>query len=168
MMAHNTSLVLLGHNVTEALVEGAIMVFTDMGLSLFSVVLNLMIINALREKDNLLTKTHNLVLGNICAANLVSAVLVKSISIVHHGYAVAARVTRSNIAFCMVYTMGHRTTLAVLPWSIVLLCWLGTQHRILHIKVGHGRVDSRVSQKQKVVWNNPIIWEKIFGHSTYI
>ena len=136
MGGHNgTTKVWLGHQMTDAMVEGAIMVLTDMGLSLFSVVLNLMVLNALRERDILLTKTHNLVLGNICASNLVSAVLVKSISIVHHGYAVAARVTQSNIAFCMVYTLGHRTTWAVLPWSIVLLSWLSTQHRILHIKV---------------------------------
>ena len=132
---NGTTKVWLGHTMTDALVEGAIMVFTDMGLALFSVVLNLMIINALRERDILLTKTHNLVLLNICASNLLSAVLVKSISIVHHGYAVAARGTQSNIAFCMVYTMGHRTTWAVLPWSIVLLSWLSTHHRIQHIKV---------------------------------
>ena len=47
------------------------MVTSDMSLSLVSVLLNLMVINALREKENLLTKTHNLVLCNICAANLV-------------------------------------------------------------------------------------------------
>ena len=136
MGGHNgTTKVWLGHQMTDAMVEGAIMVLTDMGLSLFSVVLNLMVLNALRERDILLTKTHNLVLGNICASNLVSAVLVKSISIVHHGYAVAARVTQSNIAFCMVYTMGHRTTWAVLPWSITLLSWLGISHRIRHVKV---------------------------------
>ena len=125
----------LGHTMTDAMVEGAVMVVSDMGLAIFSIVLNLMVINALREKETLLSKTHNLVLGNICASNLVSAVLVKSISIVHHGYAVAARVTQSNIAFCMLYTMGHRATWAVLPWSITLLAWLGTQHRILHIRV---------------------------------
>ena len=44
-----------------------------------------MVLNALREREQLLTKTHNLILANICFANLTSAVLVKSISIVHHG-----------------------------------------------------------------------------------
>ena len=115
--------------------EGAVVVLSDMTLALLSVVLNLMVINALRERETLLTKTHNLVLGNICASNLLSAVLVKSISIVHHGYTVTARVTQSNIAFCMAYTMGHRTTWAVLPWSITLLSWLGISHRIRHVKV---------------------------------
>ena len=125
----------LGHTLTPAMVEGVVMVVSDMGLAIFSIVLNLMVINALREKETLLSKTQNLVLGNICASNLVSAVLVKSISIVHHGYAVAARVTKSNIAFCMLYTLGHRTTWAVLPWSITLLAWLGTHQRIQHIRV---------------------------------
>ena len=132
---NGTSMVWLGHKMTDAMLEGAFMVMSDMSLSLASVILNLMVINALREKETLLTKTHNLVLGNICASNLVSAVLVKSISIVHHGYAVAARVTQSNIAFCLVYTLGHRMTWAVLPWSITLLSWLGSWHRIAHIKV---------------------------------
>ena len=42
-----------GHNgtskMTDAMVEGAIMVLTDMGLSLFIVVLNLMVLNALEH-----------------------------------------------------------------------------------------------------------------------
>ena len=119
----------------DPMTDGAIMVLTDMGLSLFSAVLNLMVLNALREKDSLLTKKHNLVIGNICVANLAGAVMVKSISVVHHGYAVAARVSQSNIAFCMVYTMGHRTCMGVLPWSIFLLSWLSVQQRLRHVKV---------------------------------
>ena len=65
-----------------------------------------------------------------------SAVLVKSISIVHHGYAVSARVTQSHLAFCSLYTLGHRTTWALLPWSTAALSWLGPAQRILNIKVG--------------------------------
>ena len=65
-----------------------------------------------------------------------SAVLVKSISIVHHGYAVSAGVTQSHIAFCSLYTLGHRTTWALLPWSTAALAWLSPAHRICHIKVG--------------------------------
>ena len=65
-----------------------------------------------------------------------SAVLVKSISIVHHGYAVSARVTQSQRAFCSLYTLGHRTTWALLPWSVAFLSWLSPAHRIKHIKVG--------------------------------
>ena len=51
---------------------GMIMVTTDMSLALVSVLLNLMVLNALREKESLLSKTHNLLLANICCANLVS------------------------------------------------------------------------------------------------
>ncbi len=32
----------------------------------------------------------------------------QSISIVHNGYAVAANSTRSDVAFCLLYTAGHR------------------------------------------------------------
>ena len=109
----------LGHIMTPPLMEAAIMILSDMGLALISVVANLMVINSLREKDAMLGVTQNMVgsltfpalpqvLLNICTSNLVSAVFVKSISIVHNGYAVASRDTKSNIAFCTIFTLGHR------------------------------------------------------------
>ena len=51
----------LGHVLTPPLVEAAIMVLTDMGLALLSVVANLMVINSLREKEALLAVKQNLV-----------------------------------------------------------------------------------------------------------
>ena len=94
------------------------MVLSDMTLILLSVVANLLVLNSLREKEELLGITQNLVspssssttqvLLNMCTSNLVSAVFVKSISIVHHGFAVATGGTRSTIAFCTMYTFGHR------------------------------------------------------------
>ena len=57
---------------SEGMVNGVVMVTTDMTCSLISVLLNLMVLNALREKEYLLSKTHNLVLANICCANLVN------------------------------------------------------------------------------------------------
>ena len=48
----------------------------------------------------------------------------KSISIVHTGYAVAASTTRSSVAFCSVLVVSHRATWAVLPWTLVTLAWL--------------------------------------------
>ena len=45
-----------------------------------SVLLNLMVINALREKESLLARSHNLVLGNICCANLVTTLALGSTS----------------------------------------------------------------------------------------
>ena len=64
------------------------------------------------------------VLINLCSANLLSAVIVKSISIVHNAYAVAANSSKSNTAFCILYVFGWRLTWAVLPWSILALSWL--------------------------------------------
>ena len=107
----------LGHKITPALVEAAAMVLSDMTLILLSVVANLLVLNSLREKEELLGITQNLVspstsstqvLLNMCTSNLVSAVFVKSISIVHHGFAVATGGTHSTIAFCTIYTFGHR------------------------------------------------------------
>ena len=51
----------LGHVLTPPLADSAIMVLTDMGLSLLSVVANLMVINSLREKEALLGVKQNLV-----------------------------------------------------------------------------------------------------------
>ena len=59
-------------NMSTGMVDGAVMVTSDMTMSLISVLLNLMVLNALREKENILSKTHNLVLANICCANLVN------------------------------------------------------------------------------------------------
>ena len=68
--------------------------------------------------------TFNLVLINLCSSNLLCAVVVKSISIVLNAYAVAANTPQSDIAFCILYSFGHRLTLSVLPLSVVVLCWL--------------------------------------------
>ena len=74
------------------------------------------------------------VLINLCFANLVSAVMVKSISIVHNAYAVAANTSQSNIAFCLLYSFGFRLTWAVLPWSITLLSWLSVLPRLRRLE----------------------------------
>ena len=70
----------------------------------------------------------------MCFANLLSAVMVKSISIVHNAYAVAANTSQSNIAFCMLYTFGFRLTWAVLPWSITILSWLSLLPRLRRLE----------------------------------
>ena len=71
----------------------------------------------------------------MCFANLLSAVMVKSISIVHHAYAVAANTSQSNIAFCVLYSFGFRLTWAVLPWSITVLSWLSILPRLRRLEV---------------------------------
>ena len=78
--------------------QGALVVVMDMSLAIVSVVFNLMVITAIKEKEEMLGITFNLVLINLCSSNLLSAVMVKSISIVHNAYAVAANTPQSNIA----------------------------------------------------------------------
>ena len=104
--------------------SGGIIVILDMFLALISIVANLMVITSIREKESLMTKTFNLVLVNICCSNLLSAVLVKSITIVHHAYAVTANVTQTDVAFCLLYKFSSRLAWAVLPWTVVVLTWL--------------------------------------------
>ena len=50
----------------------------DMTLSMVSIVCNLMVITAIREKESLLSKTFNLLIVNLCLSNLASSVMVKS------------------------------------------------------------------------------------------
>ena len=50
----------------------------DMSLSMVSIVCNLMVITAIREKELLLSKTFNLVIVNLCLSNLANSVMVKS------------------------------------------------------------------------------------------
>ena len=47
------------------------------------------VIIAIKEKESLMNSTVTVIMGNLCAANLVSTVFVKSIAVVYHGYAVA-------------------------------------------------------------------------------
>ena len=115
--------------------QGALVVVLDMTLAVTSIFFNIVVITALRQKQEMLSNTFNLVLLNLCSANLLSAVLVKSISIVHHGYSVAANVVTSNIAFCLLYTFSFRLTWAVLPWTIVMGSWLTISPRIRRIQV---------------------------------
>ena len=120
--------------------QGALVVVMDMSLVIFSVVFNLMVITSIKEKDEMLGATFNLVLLNLCSSNLLSAVMVKSISIVHNAYAVAANSTQSDIAFCILYSFGYRLTWSVLPWSIVVLCWLTVLPRVRRLQVRSGLI----------------------------
>ena len=69
--------------------QGALVVLMDMSLAILSVVFNLIVITSVKEKEDTLGMTFNLVLINLCSYNLLSAVIVKSISNVHNAYAVA-------------------------------------------------------------------------------
>jgi hypothetical protein len=77
--------------------QGALVVLMDMSLAILSVVFNLIVITSVKEKEDTLGMTFNLVLINLCSSNLLSAVIVKSISIVHNAYAVAVNSSESDI-----------------------------------------------------------------------
>ena len=115
--------------------QGALVVVLDMCLAVSSIFANIIVITAIKQKEEMLSKTFNLVLLNLCSANLVGAALVKSISIVHHGYAVAANVLESEVAFCLLYTVTYRLTMGIMPWSIVTCCWLSVVPRVKLIQV---------------------------------
>ena len=69
--------------------QGIFLVMIEMILALVGIVLNLTVLISIKEKETLLSQTHNVLIGNLCFANLVSAVFVKSIAVIYHGYAVA-------------------------------------------------------------------------------
>ena len=58
-------------------------------LFISGIILNLTVVISIREKESLMNNTVNVVLGNLCFANLIEAVFVKTIAVVYHGYAVA-------------------------------------------------------------------------------
>ena len=115
--------------------QGALVVVLDMSLAIISVIFNLMVITSIKERAAMLGVTFNIVLINLCCSNLLSAVMVKSMSIVHNAYAVAANSTETDIAFCILYRFGYRLTWAVLPWSIVILSWLTLLPRMKRLQV---------------------------------
>ena len=117
-------LIILKIENVKKIISGGIVVILDMSLALISIVTNLMVITSIREKESLMSKTFNLVLVNLCCSNLLNAVLVKSITIVHHAYAVTANVTQTDVAFCLLYKFSSRLSWAVLPWTIVVLAWM--------------------------------------------
>ena len=70
---------------------------------------------SIKEKEKLLSQTHNILIGNLCAANLISAVFIKSISVIYHGYAVATGQWDFRMAFCTVYTGKWKPEYWVFP-----------------------------------------------------
>lgn len=84
--------------------QGIFLVMIEMILALVGIVLNLTVLISIKEKEALLSQTHNVLIGNLCFANLVSAVFVKSIAVTYHGYAVATEKWDFQMAFCTVYT----------------------------------------------------------------
>ena len=122
-------------NKMSLLDQGAMVVVLDMFFAIMSIVFNLMVITAIKDNEEMLRKTFNIVIISLCSSNLISAVMVKSISIVHNAYAVATNLKQSDIAFCILYQFGFRLTWSVLPWSIVVLSWATVVPRVRRLQV---------------------------------
>ena len=95
--------------------QGIFLVMIEMILALVGIVLNLTVLISIKEKETLLSQTHNVLIGNLCFANLVSAVFVKAIAVTYHGYAVATEKWDFQMAFCTVYTGNKNNTESTIP-----------------------------------------------------
>ena len=69
--------------------QGAFLALLEMTLALIGTVLNLIVLIPIIN-SSLMNSTLNVLIANLCGANLVSAVFVKLIGVIYHGYAVAA------------------------------------------------------------------------------
>ena len=65
------------HFISTPRCSGGTIVVADMAVSLASILTNLMVISAIRDTEAAANPTFNLVLANLCCANLGRAVLVK-------------------------------------------------------------------------------------------
>ena len=118
----------------QALMEqGAMIVLLDMSLIILSIIINL--ITSVKVKLGMPWDTFNIVLINLCSSNIISAVLVKSFSIVHNAYAVTANSTQSDLTMCSITRLGQHLTATVLPWTVVVLSWLTVLPRIRRLQV---------------------------------
>ena len=72
------------------------------------IVLNLTVVISIQQEEALFNQTVNVILGNLCAANLIAAVFVKCIAVVFHGYGVARDSWEVELAFCTVHTITSR------------------------------------------------------------
>ena len=112
---------------------------TDMILSVVSIFLNLMVMMAIKEEEELSSRRFSLVLTNLCSSNVLNSSLVKSLAIVQNSYMVAAGKTRSEVPLCLVYVLSWRVTWATLPWTIVLGCWVTLLQSLQSLKVANTR-----------------------------
>ena len=116
------------------------MVVMEMSLAFFSILFNLVVLISIRERlrdihhllgcvndsfnfpsprESLLNSTVNVVLANLCAANLVSAVFVKSIAVVYNGYAVARY---ELILKCSPEPDFNSSTIVKTFWAALVIC----------------------------------------------
>ena len=77
------------HYFEEEKSQGAFLALVEMTLAIIGTVLNLNVLIPIIN-SSLKNSTLNVLIANLCVANLVSAVFVKLIGVIYHGYAVAA------------------------------------------------------------------------------
>ena len=77
------------HYFEEEKSQGAFLALVEMTLAIIGTVLNLIVLIPIIN-SSLKNSTLNVLIANLCVANLVSAVFVKLIGVIYHGYAVAA------------------------------------------------------------------------------
>ena len=91
-------------------------------LFISGIILNLTVVISIREKESLMNNTVNVVLGNLCFANLIEAVFVKTIAVVYHGYAVAR--SRYNQGLYQKITNPWPKSLSLLFFACQIFCYL--------------------------------------------
>ena len=69
--------------------KGAFLALIEMSMAIIGTILNLIVMIPIISSP-LKNSTLNVLIANLCLANLVSAVFVKLIGVIYHGYAVAA------------------------------------------------------------------------------
>jgi len=121
---------------------GAWLVFMEMSLALLGIILNLTVLISIREKEAIFNQTANVIHANLCAANLIAAVFVKSFAAVYHGYGVACQRWEIELAFCTVHTITSRSTWVVFPYTLLFLCWHSLALRA-------GKIVSLIKEKKK-------------------
>ena len=89
--------------------ECTLLVILEMGLSLFGIVSNLLIVNTLREENSpLRSSTLNILLLNLCFSNLIISFLVKPICAIYIGYALSTGKNEVNRLCTNIFTFLKR------------------------------------------------------------
>ena len=103
--------------------ECTLLVILEMGLSLFGIVSNLLIVNTLREENSpLRSSTLNILLLNLCFSNLIISFLVKPICAIYIGYALSTGKNEvSNIFVSYMFTKKYVAENLINNGSVALL-----------------------------------------------
>ena len=102
--------------------QGAFLALLEMTLAIVGTILNLIVLIPIIN-TSLKNSTLNVLIANLCLANLVSAVFVKLIGVIYHGYAVAAArydIQDFSITGTTAVDYQHNIVFRILPSSMQL------------------------------------------------